>query len=157
MVDRVLSTSKNCKNNENIGLNNVDTLFINQGLKKYINCTQKTNCKNKLTNSNEETNDLCLKCKQIKIKNKKDKLHELLTVDFARYNRANNGDNMNTQFNNENFEQNNSFNTQKCYSCNKVSVNNKNKSNATYKKQHNAFQSTILLLSWLFVFVISAI
>ena len=134
----------------------MDTLFINQGLKKYINCTQKTNCKNKLTNSNEETNDLCLKCKQIKIKNKKDKLHELLTVDFARYYRANNGDNMNTQFNNDNFEQKNSLIAQKGYSCNKVSVNNKNKSNVTYKKQHKILQSTILLLSWLFVFIFSA-
>ena len=149
-VDRVLSTSNNNKNESN-GLQNEVTYCNNQSFHNDIVVTQKTNCKNE----NKENNNLCIMCNQTKIKNRKEKLHELLTVDFARYNRANNGDKMNTQFNKENFEQNNSFKTQKGYSCNKVIVNNKNKSNVTYKKQHNILQSTVILLSWLFVFVLS--
>ncbi len=83
-------------------------------------------------------------------------MHELLTVDFARYHRANNGEKMNTKFNNENIEQGNNLKTQKSYSCNKASVNNKNSNNITYKNEHNIVKSTIMLLSWLFVFVLSA-
>ena len=132
-------------------MQNEVTYCNNQSFENDIVVTQKTNCKNE----NNENNNLCIMCNQTKIKNRKEKLHELLTVDFARYNRANNGDKMNTQFNKENFEQNNSFKTQKGYSCNKVSVNNKNKSNVTYKKQHNILQSTVILLSWLFVFIVS--
>ncbi len=132
-------------------MQNEVTYCNNQSFENDIVVTQKTNCKNE----NNENNNLCIMCNQTKIKNRKGKLHELLTVDFARYYHANNGDDINTQFNNDYFEQSNSLNTQKGYSCNKVSINNKNKSNVTYKKQHNILQSTVILLSWLFVFVMS--
>ena len=89
---------------------------------------------------------MCLSCRQNKIKNKKGKTHELLTVDFARFNRANNGDYMTTQFNREN-------NNEKSYDSNKVSLNSKGRINTTYKKRYSIVQSTILLLSWLFVVV----
>ena len=120
--------------------------------------TQKTNCQNEnIINENEERiNNLCLYCGQNKIKNKKGKTHELLTVDFARFNRANNGDKMNTQINKDNFEQRKNCNTQNSYNSNKVSLSSKGRINTTYQKRYNIVQSTVILLSWLFVFLLSA-
>ena len=151
--DSLLSTSNNNYNEENNGFQNKDLSYNNQSFQNDIVITQKTNCKNE---NEEKRNNLCLQCNKIKINNKKGKLHELLTVDFARYNRANNGDNMNTQLNKDDFEISKNCNTQNSYSSNKVSLIKKGRINTTYKKQYNIVQSTVILLSWLFVFMLSA-
>ena len=158
-VDRLLSTSNNNNLNENNGLQNKHLCCNNQSFQNDLLSTQKTNCQNEnIINENEERiNSLCLKCGQNKIKNKKVKTQELLTVDFARYNRANNGDKMDAQFNKENFEQRKNCNTQNSYNSNKVSLNNKGRISTTYKKRYSIVQSTVILLSWLFVVMMSAI
>ena len=157
-VDSLLSTCNNNNLNGNNGLQNKDLCCNNQSFQNDLLNTQKTNCQNEnIINENEERiNNLCLYCGQNKIKNKKGKTHELLTVDFARFNRANNGDKMNTQINKDNFEQRKNCNTQNSYNSNKVSLSSKGRINTTYQKRYNIVQSTVILLSWLFVFLLSA-
>ena len=76
----------------------------------------------------------------------------MLTVDFARYYRANNGDNMNTQFNKNSLLDNKNYDNEN-FNCKNLK-NGKTKGNAI-SKNHRMLKSTVMLVSWLFVFILS--
>ena len=138
-VDRALSTSNNKKQK------NANSLYLSNNKQEQCDIVESNyQYKKEIVTKNKLNANLKEKRER--------KLHELLTIDFARYNRANNGDKMNINFN-YNFKNIKNGKTEQENIYNKVGINSKIK--ATCKKQHSILQSTVLLLSWLFVFVIS--